>query len=69
MKLPMDLPQPIPRHVRVNLRRADIRVPEQFLDHSQIGAVLEQVRRETVPQHVRRDVAVDARTRHAILDA
>ena len=57
MELPVNVPQSVARHVRVNFRGADIRVAEQFLDHSQIGAVLEQVRRETVPQHVRRDVA------------
>ena len=41
--------------MRVNLRRADVRVAEQFLDHAQVRAVLEQMRGEAVPQHVRRD--------------
>jgi hypothetical protein len=37
-------------------------VPEQLLHDAQIGAVLEQVRRARVPQHVRRQVRlVDAR--------
>ena len=33
MKLPVDVPQAAARDVRVNLRRADVRVAEQFLDH------------------------------------
>ena len=48
MKPPVDVPQPVPGYVRVNLRGADIRVAEQFLDHAQIRAMLEQVRRKTV---------------------
>ena len=47
----------MPGDVRVNLRRADVRVPEQFLDHAQVRAALEQVRGEAVPQHVRSDVS------------
>jgi hypothetical protein len=41
---------------------------EQLLNHAQVRAVLQQMRRETVPQHVRRDVALDARELHALLD-
>jgi hypothetical protein len=37
----------------VSLRRRQARVTEKFLDCTQIGAGLEQVRREAVPQGVR----------------
>ena len=61
MKFPVDVPQPVSRHMRVNLRGADVRVAEQFLNHPQIRAVLQQMRGKTVPQHVRRDVALQPR--------
>jgi len=69
MKFPVDFPQPAAGDVSVDFRRADVRVAEQFLNHPQVRTVLQQVRRETVPQHVRRDVALDARAANAILDA
>ena len=53
----MNFAQAISGDVRVNLRRADARVAEQFLDHAQIRAVFQQMRRETMPQHMRCDVA------------
>src|SRR5471030_3318240 len=68
MKLPVDLPQPVAGDVRVNLRRADIRVAEQFLDDTQIRAMLQQMRREAVPQHVRRDIALNSGAPDAIFD-
>ena len=43
MKLAVDFAQPLAGHMRVKFRRADARVPEHFLDDSQIGAVLEQM--------------------------
>ena len=51
MKFPMNLAQPAARDVRVNLRGADVRMAEQFLDDPQIRAMLQQMRRKTVPQH------------------
>jgi len=39
VKFPVNLPQPAAGDVRVNLRCADARVAEQFLDHAQIRAV------------------------------
>jgi len=57
MKLPMDVPQPVSRDVRVNLRGADVRVAEQFLDHPQICAVFQQMRCEAMTQHVRCHIA------------
>ena len=42
-------------HLRVALRRAEARVPEQLLNAAQIAAALEQVRGKRVPQRVRAD--------------
>ena len=39
--------------VGVDLRRLQVRVAEQLLHHAQVGAALEQVRRERVTQRVR----------------
>ncbi len=69
MEFLVNLAQPIARDVRVNLRGADAGVTEQFLDHAQIRAMLQQVRRKTMPQHVRRDIAPHARAPDAIFDA
>ena len=69
MKFPVNFPQAAAGDVRVNLRGADVRVAEQFLDHAQIRAVLQQMRRETVPQHVRRDVALNPGAADPIFDA
>ena len=33
-------------------RRADVRVPEQFLDRPDVGAAFEQMRRERVPERI-----------------
>src|SRR3954465_8880246 len=48
-------PQPRLEHVRVDLRRGQIGVTEHQLNRAQIGAALEEVRRERVPQDVRAD--------------
>ena len=40
-------------HVRVNLSRAEARVPQYLLHRTQIGTAVEQVRRRRVPQRVR----------------
>ena len=55
--------------VGVHFGRRDAGVAEQFLNDPQVGAVLEQVRRETVPQHVRRDISLDAGKAAPFLDA
>ena len=49
MKLPMNLPQPPAGDMRIDLRRADARVAEQFLNDAQVRAVLQQVRGKAVP--------------------
>jgi hypothetical protein len=40
--------------VRVDRRRRDVGVAQQELDDAQVGAVVQEVRREGVAQHVRR---------------
>src|SRR6185436_18429234 len=46
----------LPGHVRVNLRRRKVAVPEQHLHDAQVRAVIEQVRREGMPERVRRQL-------------
>ena len=48
MKLLMDGLQPVLIDVRVNLRRADVAVSEQFLNDAKIGPAADEVRGETV---------------------
>ena len=55
--LRVQLLQPLARDVRVDLRGRDVGMAEQQLHDAQIGAVVEEVRRERVAQHVRRDRA------------
>jgi hypothetical protein len=43
-------------------------VTEQFLHHANIGAALEQVRRERVPQVVRRHRAADPNRTRPLLE-
>ena len=44
-------------HMRINLGRRNIGVTEQRLHDAQIRAVMQQVRRECVTQHMRTDEA------------
>src|SRR5213593_5180778 len=57
---PVHLPQPARRHVRVDLRGPDVRVPEQRLHDAEVGAPGEEMRRERVAQRMRRDAAAEA---------
>src|SRR2546426_594973 len=41
--------------VRVLLRRREAGVPEQFLNAPEVGTPFQQVRREAVPERMRRD--------------
>ena len=55
-------PQSRPRHhMRINLRRRHVRVPEQILQRADIHARLQQVGRERMSQHMRRDALVQFR--------
>ena len=61
MKLPVDASQIFAINVRVDLRGRDVRVPEHVLHGTQVGATLEQMGGERVPQGVRRDAGADPR--------
>ena len=53
----MEFLEALPLNPCVNLRRRDIGVAEHRLHRAQIGAALDEVSRERVPQLVRRDLA------------
>ena len=65
----MHIAQSIARNVCVDLSGADVGVAEKFLDDTQVGAVLQQMRGKTMAESVRRDVAFNARTPGSLLDA
>ena len=50
----MQLLQTLARDVRINRRRRDVRMSEQQLHDAEIGAMVQQVRCERMPKHVRR---------------
>src|SRR5688572_20276614 len=52
MGLVVDRQQAIERHVRVALRGRQARMAEQLLDHAQVRAAFEQMRRAGVAQRV-----------------
>ena len=41
-------------NVRINLRRADVRMSEEFLQHAQVHARLQAMRGKAVPERMRR---------------
>ena len=51
----VNLAQTLAQNVRVYLRGGNVGVAEHHLQAAQVGAALEQVRGETVAQHVRRE--------------
>src|SRR5437867_2902388 len=53
MRMVVDAPQPLCIDVAVHLRRRERAVAEQLLDRAQVGAALEQVRRERVAEAMR----------------
>src|SRR6188508_2454471 len=53
MRSEVQLPSPSIGYVGVELRRGEVGVAEELLDAPQIGAALEQVRRERVAEEVR----------------
>src|SRR5438309_5680967 len=61
-------PQVVAVDVRVQLRGGQVRVTEHFLDGAKVGATLEQVRRERVPQGVRRHPLCEPREPGGPLD-
>ena len=50
MRTVVDAPQAARVDMAVDLRCRERRVPQQFLDHAQVGSTLEQMRRECVAQ-------------------
>ena len=48
----INIPDPLPGQMRVQLGRGDTRMTEQLLDGAQIRAALHQVGRKAVTQHV-----------------
>jgi len=61
--------EPLPGHVSINLGGRKITMAQQKLHDTQIGAVVEQVRRKGMPQPVRRDVPPDVRRPRMVADA
>src|SRR5690242_16409568 len=57
MSLRVDLAKQLDGNERVDLGGGDRCVAEQFLDHSNVGAALQQVSRERMPERVRRHLA------------
>ncbi len=55
-------------YMRVDLRGANAGMSKQFLDDSQVRAMLQQVGSEAVPQHVRGHVSTDSRAANPLLD-
>src|SRR5688500_593379 len=56
----VNLPKFLNGHQGVDLRGRHGRVAEQFLDDADVGATVAQVRRERVPEGVRRHLLLDA---------
>ena len=54
MVLLINRPQPIQRQMRIHLRRRDIRMPQQSLYASEIGAAFDEMRRKGMAEHMRR---------------
>src|SRR5690349_10834911 len=61
MKTVVDRTQTRFEDVRVDLRRREVGVAEHQLNGAQVGAALEQMRRERMPQHVRAQRARELR--------
>src|SRR3954469_20669692 len=53
MMLRVQLLQALARYMRIDLRRRDVGVPQEQLDHAQVGAVIDEVRGECMAQAVR----------------
>src|SRR5262249_67791 len=69
MKFAVHFAQAVSGHVRVNLRWGNARVSEEVVEEGEVRGMIEQVGGEAVPQHVRRDISLDARQTDAAFDA
>src|SRR5262249_57385633 len=67
MSLLVTLLQALRRHMCVDLRRRQIAMAEQLLHAADVGAAVEQVRGEAVPQAVRARARVEAGQRQIFL--
>ena len=65
----VNLAKAVTGDVGVDFGGADGGVAEEFLDDAQVGAVLEQVGGEAVPEHVGGDVPFHAGVADAVFDA
>lgn len=65
----MNFSQSLAGDVRVEFRRADAAMAKKFLNHAQVGVMLQQVRGKTMSQHMGCDVASDPCMTNARLDA
>src|SRR5260370_15152937 len=54
-----DLAERLEGDARIERGGIELLVPEQHLDHANVGLLLQQMRGETVPQRVQRDGLVD----------
>ena len=61
MRLFVDLLQALGRDVRIDLRRGEIGVAEEFLDTAEISTGIEHVRGKTVAQFVWRQRRIESR--------
>ena len=59
--------KPLLIDVRIDLRSGNIGVAQHFLDDPQIGAVPEQMRRETVPEKVWVNIFLQSRESRVFL--
>ena len=66
MKTLVNMQQSLGIHVRIKFGRSDVRVPQHLLNRPQVRSAFQQVRRERMPQHVRRHALVDLRRRRAL---
>ena len=60
--------QALSRDVRIDLRGGYVGVAEEKLHHTQIRAVIDEVRGESVAQHVRRELLAGYRARAVASD-
>jgi uncharacterized protein (UPF0210 family) len=69
MEFLVDVAEALAGDVGVDFGGADGGVAEEFLDDAQIGAVLEEVGGEAVPEHVGGEVSFNAGAAGAVFDA
>ena len=65
----MDLAQSLPGYMSIDFCGADAGMAEQFLNDTQVSAVLQQMGGKAVAQHVGRDVPFDAGSADSPFDA